>query len=290
MKKCIGIWPNVEKAGSLELAADISKWLRSRGWNSVVPSCIKTLINNGADGLCLRRWDGNVRFAVVLGGDGTLLGAARLLAPMGIPLLGVNMGHFGFLTELEVDNVFERLGSFLEGDCQLDQRIVIKTEVWRNGSKCFVSNAINEACVAKTGGGRLTALRLYVSGKEVDTYFADGLIIATPTGSTAYSLSAGGPIMSPGIEALVVTPVCPHSLYSRSIVVPSNEICEIHVVEQSQPASLCVDGQEFYSLEKNDKVVVGRLDQRVVLLRHKGWSFYDVLRHKMKEGADRLPR
>jgi len=129
-----------------------------------------------------------------------------------------------------------------------------------------------------------------VSGRNVDVYAADGLIIATPTGSTAYSLSAGGPILAPEIEAFLATPICPHTLYSRSIVVPSSESCEVEVTLPSQSTTLSLDGQEFFPLEKKDIIVVKKSEYKARLLRMKGWSFYDVLRKKMKEGVDRLPR
>ena len=154
----------------------------------------------------------------------------------------------------------------------------------------FQSIALNEACVTKGPYGRVTVLSLRVSGKDVDTYGADGLIISTPTGSTAYSLSAGGPIVAPQIDAFLVTPICPHTLYSRSIAVPSSESCEIEITLPSQSTMLSLDGQEFFSLEKKDIIVVKKSKYKVALLRRSGWSFYNVLRKKMKEGADRLPR
>ncbi len=286
----IGIYPNLEKEGSRELSEKLLDWLHARGHAGFLPSCTAQVLNLPETGLPLRDWAGNVDFAIVLGGDGTLLGAARALGPIGIPLLGVNLGHFGFLTELESVDLFTALPSFISGSCQSDQRITLTATVLRGGQKVYESIAMNEAAVIKGPYGRMTALTLRISGNEVDTYFADGVIVATPTGSTAYSLSAGGPLMSPQIDAMLVTPVCAHTLYSRSIVVPSTETCEIEVAELSQSTSLSVDGQEFLPLRVGDRVRVSTSGLRVVLLRRNEWSFYDVLRRKMKEGADRLPR
>jgi NAD+ kinase len=238
----------------------------------------------------MRLWPERVRFAVVLGGDGTLLAAARGLGSKGVPLLGVNLGHFGFLTELESEELFSTLPSFLSGRFIEDRRIFLRASVIRGDQVIRTGLAMNEACVVKGPYGRMIVTTLRVGGNIVDTYSADGVIIATPTGSTAYSLSAGGPLMEPSIEALLVTPVCAHTLYSRSIVLPAQEPCEIEVIEPSHSTSLCVDGQEFFALKRGDRVRVAVAGPKVTLLRRENWSFYHVLRRKMKEGADRLPR
>jgi NAD+ kinase len=289
-RKRIGLYPNLEKEGSREITVAILDWLSAEGHSGYLPSCVAQMLDMQERCLPLEEWSRDMDFAIILGGDGTLLGAARALGPLGIPLLGVNLGHFGFLTELESGDLFAALPSFISGACKRDERITLTAEVFRGGCKVYKSIAMNEAAVVKGPYGRMTALTLRVHGNEVDTYFADGVIVATPTGSTAYSLSAGGPLMSPQLEGLVVTPVCAHTLYSRSMVVPSSEPCEIEVAEPSRSTSLSVDGQDFFPLLTGDRVRVSALGGKVVFLRRNGWSFYDVLRRKMKEGADRLPR
>lgn len=289
-RRRIGVLPNLEKEGSRELSVAILDWLAARGHAGYLPSCIAALAGRAKDGLPLLLWPGSVDFAIVLGGDGTLLGASRALGPGGVPILGINLGHFGFLTELESSDVFSALPSFISGDCKRDERVTLNAEVVREGQVLARGSAVNEAAVVKGPYGRMTVLTLRISGNEVDTYFADGMIIATPTGSTAYSLSAGGPLMSPAIEALLVTPVCAHTLYSRSMVVPASEVCEIEVEEPSQSTVLSIDGQAFYPLMAGDRVRVTTSGWRLTLLRRSDWSFYDVLRRKMKEGAERLPR
>lgn len=289
-RKRIGVLPNLEKQGSRELSLKILEWLEARGHAGYLPSCVAGIMGLAGSGLPLSDWPGNVDFAIVLGGDGTLLGASRALGPGGVPILGVNLGHFGFLTELESEDVFSALPSFISGSCKRDERVTLTAQVIRDTRMIAHGVAVNEACVVKGPFGRMTALTLRVSGNEVDTYFADGIIVATPTGSTAYSLSAGGPLMSPEIEALVITPVCAHTLYSRSIVVPASEMCEIEVAEPSQSTVLSIDGQEFFPLVAGDRVRVTTSGWRLTLLRRSDWSFYDVLRRKMKEGAERLPR
>jgi len=290
LKSAIGIIPNLGKEKCREFTEELIVWLKDRGFDACLPACASIALGHGYRVLAIDEWHGNVDFAVVLGGDGTLLGAARGLGPWGIPILGVNLGHFGFLTELETGNAFDYLPEFLSGGFTQDERLMISASVIRNGKVVYRSRALNEACVTRGPYGRLTVLSLRVSGRDVDTYAADGLIISTPTGSTAYSLSAGGPIVAPEIDALLVTPICPHTLYSRSIMVPASESCEIEVTLPSQSTMLSLDGQEFCSLEKNDMIIVKKSEFKVVLLRRKGWSFYNVLRKKMKEGAARLPR
>lgn len=286
----IGVYPNLEKAGSGELSAEILLWLKERGHTGYLPPCVARLLDITDASLPLNQWSRGLDFAIVLGGDGTLLSAARVLGPLGVPILGVNLGHFGFLTEIEAAELFSVLPSFISGECEPDERITLAAEVLRRGRKVYQGIAMNEAAVVKGPFGRMTALKLRAHGSEVDTYFADGIIVATPTGSTAYSLSAGGPLMSPQIDAMVVTPVCAHTLYSRSIVLPATENCDIEVAEPSPSTSLSIDGQEFLPLLAGDRVRVTASGYRVVLLRRSGWSFYDLLRRKMKEGADRLPR
>jgi NAD+ kinase len=290
LRNGIGIVPNLDKPNSRETVECLIKWLDERGYKAYVPVCTGVALGYNRNVLPINDWPHNVDFAVVLGGDGTLLGAARSLGPLNIPLLGVNLGHFGFLTELEAGSLFHHLPEFLSGNVERDERTMLSAEVIREGKTVFQSIALNEACVTKGPYGRLTVLSLRVSGKDVDTYGADGLIISTPTGSTAYSLSAGGPIVAPQIDAFLVTPICPHTLYSRSIAVPSSESCEIEITLPSQSTMLSLDGQEFFSLEKKDIIVVKKSKYKVALLRRSGWSFYNVLRKKMKEGADRLPR
>ncbi len=290
MKGAVGIVPNLKKQRCPEFTEELIAWLNQIKVKVYLPACALVSLSSKHDVLHITGWKNKVDFAIVLGGDGSLLGAARGLGPLNIPILGVNLGHFGFLTELETSNAFDHLPQFLSGDYAVDERIMLSAYVVRNGEKIHQSRALNEACITRGHYGRLTVLSLKVSGKHVDTYEADGLIIATPTGSTAYSLSAGGPIVAPEIEAFIVSPICPHTLYSRSIVVPESESCEIEIILTGESTMLSLDGQEFFPLEKNDIIVVKKSRFKATLLRRKRWSFYDVLRKKMKEGTAKLPR
>ena len=237
MRNGIGIVPNLDKPNSRETVECLIKWLDERGYKAYVPVCTGVALGSNRNVLPINDWPHNVDFAVVLGGDGTLLGAARSLGPLNIPLLGVNLGHFGFLTELEAGSLFHHLPEFLSGNVERDERTMLSAEVIREGKTVFQSIALNEACVTKGPYGRLTVLSLRVSGKDVDTYGADGLIISTPTGSTAYSLSAGGPIVAPQIDAFLVTPICPHTPVSYTHLTYKNIVktAPVLVVEENIP-------------------------------------------------------
>ena len=285
----IGIVPNLEKTNSSGVVLGILSWLENKGYRGWVTPCTATAMGIPGHSLPVKSWKNRLAFAIVLGGDGTLLGAARVLGPLGIPILGVNMGHFGFLTEMEIEGLYQALPVFIEGRVKEDKRLTLDVKIKRNGKTVWSGLALNEASIIKRLYGRMAVLSVKVSGKIVDKYFGDGVIVSTPTGSTAYSLSAGGPLLSPGIDAIVITPVCAHTLYSRSIVVPGSEICGVEIGETSQHTVLTVDGQEFFPLARGDEILISRSPVDVVLLRRENWSFYDVLRAKMKEGAERIP-
>jgi NAD+ kinase len=224
-----------------------------------------------------------VELAVVLGGDGTLLNAARRLRGRA-PLLGVNLGRLGFLTELEIFELYQELPAVLSGRYRLDARLMIEARVWREGRLIDEQTALNDLVITKGPFARLILCALHLNGRPVDTYHADGLIVATPTGSTAYSLSAGGPLVDPALDALVITPVCPHTLYSRSMVVSPREEVTVELPGVHHATMLTADGQAGTELRAGDRVEIRRSPERAVLLRRPGWSFYEVLRRKLREG------
>ena len=285
--KTIGYSPTFQRGQFLVLTCRILDWLEANGHRGIVPPCVSGFTGRPRRGLPISEWPAEVDFAIVLGGDGTLLSAARNLGSRGVPLLGVNLGHFGFLTEVESsEDLFQTLPMFLSGDCKEDRRTILTASVVRNGEVARTGIAVNEAAVLKGPFGRMTVTTLKVSGSLVDTYFADGLIVATPTGSTAYSLSAGGPLMAPSIEALLITPSA-RTPSSRSIAVPASEICEIEVGNPAidgsfhrRPGVLCVGKGRHCRIAF--PAFCYSPAAKLVLLRKAC--------RKMKEGADRLPR
>jgi NAD+ kinase len=220
--------------------------------------------------------------AVSLGGDGTLLTCARLLSEKAIPILAVNMGDFGFITEVSKSEIVETLEKFLSGEIGVSERLMLAGSVVRDGREVASFQGLNEAVIAIMGKSRMIRLKVFLSETYVARYRADGVIIATPTGSTAYSMAAGGPIVYPELEAFILTPICPFSLSNRPTVVPSTEILRVEV-EASQKAEivLTVDGQQTFALAPRDAVLVRRSPHKALIIRSDKRSFYEVLRAKL---------
>jgi len=276
----------ISKPGNPELARLVPKlleWFQQHNYHVVVD--IETA--SQAPGVeVLRREDMASRplsFVVVLGGDGTLLSAARAVAKAGIPVLGVNLGSLGFLTEVPLTEVFSTLQGIEENSCNVETRSMVHCEILRQDSRVAGYDALNDVVVGKGTIARLNHCDVYVDRLFVSSYQADSLIVSTPTGSTAYSLAAGGPIVMPSVNALVVTPVSAHSLTHRPLVVPDTAEIEIVVKTGEDEAYLSVDGQVGMPMFDGDRVRCRKSQYQVKLLRVKG-TFFDVLRTKLKWG------
>jgi NAD+ kinase len=224
-----------------------------------------------------------LNFVVVLGGDGTLLSAARAVAKAGIPVLGVNLGSLGFLTEVPLEELYPTLEGIEASCCYVETRSMVRCEVVRDNAVMARFDAVNDVVVGKASIARLNHCDVYVDGVFVSSYQADSLIVSTPTGSTAYSLAAGGPILMPSVDAFVITPVSAHSLTHRSLVVPDSSEIEIVAKTGDDEAYLSVDGQIGMPLEDEDRLRCRKAEYRVKLLHIKG-TFFDVLRTKLKWG------
>lgn len=284
----VGVFPNLDKPEARALARRLAGWLRQRRVTPVCSPGVARQLFGGGEPLGevtpVGEWPGQVAFAVVLGGDGTLLKAARLLSPGGVPLLGVNLGRLGFLTEVEAGHLESALPAFLEGECVMDERATLAVEVRAgNGFRSYV--ALNDAVVSVAPFARLGTLSVFVSGSLLGSYPADGIIVATPTGSTAYSLAAGGPIVTPDLDALLVTPVCPHTFYARPTVISKHNQVLVRVDRSLEGAVVTVDGQERCPLGPGEEVEVRVGEAVAKLMRRPGWDFYSVLRRKLTERA-----
>jgi len=220
---------------------------------------------------------------VVLGGDGTLLSAARVTAAIDVPLLGVNLGSLGFLTEVPLQSLYSMLDAIQEGRATVEHRSLMEVELVRADQVRGSYLVFNDAVVNKTALARLNNYDLYINGAFVSSYRADGMIVATPTGSTAYSLSAGGPVLMPTVKAFVITPVAPHSLTHRPLVVPDSVEIDILLRSQQEVAYLSLDGQPGLDLSDGDRVRCRRSEHQVNLFRT-GTDFFHVLRTKLKWG------
>jgi NAD+ kinase len=221
---------------------------------------------------------------VVIGGDGTLLMAARAIALNPRPILGVNLGGLGFLTETAPDEMDHVLEEILAGRYELDPRIGLEVTVVRGGRTIMRQWTLNDAVINKSALARIIEIDLSIDREPVTTYKADGLIISTPTGSTAYSLSAGGPIVHPNLEAFLVTPICPHTLSLRPLVVPDRSVAEMSLRAGDSEVYLTLDGQVGHPLKQKDRVRVRRSRQPILMVRSPRRSYFEVLRRKLHWG------
>ena len=222
---------------------------------------------------------------VTLGGDGTLLRGARLVAGCGVPVLGVNLGHLGFLTSAAREDAEAAVAGFFSGGTVMETRMALQVRaVTAAGRTCGEYLALNDAVLHKGGVARMIRLAVSVRDEEVGTYSADGIILATPTGSTAYSLSAGGPIVSPGLDCIIATPISPHTLAVRPFILPADSAVTVEVLTPSEELLLTIDGQEDARLEPGDRITVQRADSPVLLVRFPGQTFFSTLRQKLRWG------
>lgn len=223
---------------------------------------------------------------LTFGGDGTLLRGARSVAPYGTPVLGVNFGHLGFLTAVAPEALEEALRAVVEGDMVLDERMVLEVRAeTASGAMRGSYLALNDAVLHRGGVARMIRVSVRAHGEEVGTYSADGIILSTPTGSTAYSLSAGGPVVSPSVHCIVATPICPHTLAVRPLVLPATETVTVEVLFPDEQIILTVDGQVGASLAPGDRMVVRRADVPLRLVRLPGQTFFSTLRRKLQWGG-----
>ncbi len=221
-----------------------------------------------------------IDLAIVVGGDGSMLHVARRLAAYRVPLIGVKMGRLGFLADISTENTQQALGNILDGHFQTEERFMLEAEIVHDGQVIQTANAFNDVVINKGERARLIEYETYVNGECVSDARADGVIVATPTGSTAYALSAGGPIVHPAVPAIVLAPICPHTLSNRPIVVNSD--CKIEIVMKSpQSAYVSFDGQSDHLLQDTDRVRVHRADTPVILIHPAHRSYYEVLRAKL---------
>jgi len=226
---------------------------------------------------------------IVIGGDGTILRAVREWRDCRVPIIGINRGTVGFLAEIMMEEVDVLLPRLLQGDGVIEERALLSVQVVRGAEEIFHSYALNEAVISQGAISRLLDVRTTVGGEPLSMYHADGLIIATPTGSTAYSLAAGGPVVHPSISAIILTPINPHSFNQRPIVIPGTSLVSAEVMKHNNEfangaVSLTIDGQEYIQLERNDRVCVHMHGEKVRFIRRSEDTFFHTLRMKLKWG------
>lgn len=280
--KGVGIIPNWHKENAYEVVEKVRSFFEGAG---LTVNILKKELKERPVSLVdvMEDWPGGTDMIIVVGGDGTILRVARDLAYRGLPILGINVGHKGFLAEMEVHDLPEYLEHIITGNYAVSERIMLESSVIRDGKKVAEFTALNDMVVTKGPFSRIIRLDAFISGEFLERYTGDGLIISTPTGSTGYSLSAGGPIVNPLLDVLVVTPVCPHSLYNRSVIVDGRETIGMHVYPRQSEVLLTVDGQVGFALHEEDRVIVSRSPLKVSLVTFRDRSFYNILGRKLKE-------
>jgi NAD+ kinase len=260
------------------------EWLRGRKIDVFVDEETQACINLAAPTLARTALGEKIELLIVLGGDGTLLSAARALGSHHVPILAVNLGGLGFLTSVTLDELYPALEQVIAGKHSASERMMLDAEIRRDGQPTERQCALNDAVATKAALARMLEFDVYVDRSHVGRYRADGIIVATPTGSTAYSLAAGGPIIDPQLDAFVITPICPHMLTNRPLVVPDTATIELDFAPAEEPVYITLDGQIGFQLKSKDRVIVTKSASRVTLIRPPHKTYFEVLRSKLRWG------
>ena len=260
------------------------KWLEARGVSAVYDEETANSLPDTSKGRTRQLVADSSQLLLVLGGDGTMLAAARLAASRNIPILPINMGSLGFLTSFTLDELYPALEDTLTGRSSVSQRVMLQVQLERAGSVIENQSALNDAVINKGALARMIELHLIINSEFVCRYRADGLIVASPTGSTAYSLSAGGPIVHPAVESFVITPICPHMLSDRPLVIRDSSFIEMKLSADTESVFLTLDGQRGIPLQPADRVRISRAKESLKLIQPPKKSYFEILRSKLKWG------
>jgi NAD+ kinase len=282
--KTIGIISRPRRSILAEIVPNLLGWLKERGVATLIDSETATPVNRSEIGKTRHQIAEQSDLLLVLGGDGTLLAAAREAAPHGIPILPVNLGGLGFLTSFTLDELYPALEDALAGRSPVSERVMLLAERMHDDLILTQQRVLNEAVVHKGTLARMIELELFIDDGFVCRYRADGLIVATPTGSTAYSMSADGPIVHPAVEAMLITPICPHTLSDRPIVIPDTSKIELRMAENSDSVFLTLDGQTGVPVQAGDRVRIHRAKERLKLIHPPNKTYFEILRNKLKWG------
>jgi len=268
-------------AGIEEPVARILAFLQDAGYRVVFEA--DTAAHLGMDGIeamGVNEIGEQAHLAIVMGGDGTMLGIARQLAKYDIALIGINLGRLGFITDIPVERMLPALAEILQGKATAEKRSLLEGRVMRDGQMMFCGMAVNDVVVARGSGAGMAELRVTVDGQFMYNQRSDGLIVSTPTGSTAYALSAGGPLLHPSLQGIVLVPIAPHALSNRPIAVPDTSEIVVTIVS-GRDISVNFDMQTFASLQHGDEIVISRSPNTITFLHPEGWSYYNTLREKL---------
>lgn len=280
----IGIISRPRRSNLSAVVPPLLSWLEARGIHVVYDQETATSLEEPSEGRSREQVAAASDLLLVLGGDGTLLAAARVAAPRGIPILPINMGSLGFLTSFMLEELYPALEDILAGQLTISERVMLHAELQRGDKILDKQTVLNEVVINKGALARMIELELSIDKDFVCRYRADGLIVASPTGSTAYSLSAGGPIVHPSVESFIITPICPHTLSDRPVVVGDSSIIEVKLSAGTESVFLTLDGQKGIPLQATDRVRISRAQQLLKLIQTPNKSYFEILRNKLKWG------
>jgi NAD+ kinase len=283
--RTVGIISKPRKEDLCAIVPGLLQWLKQRGVQAYYDEETAACVGQSGQMLSRAEMGQRTQLVVVLGGDGTLLAAARALGEHDIPVVAINLGGLGFLTSFPREELYPALELVLSGKHRISERTLLDATVERNGQMVARHRALNDVVVNKAALARIVDLDLSLDGHYACSYKADGIIFSTPTGSTAYSLSAGGPIVYPQVNAFVITPICPHALSNRPLVVPDSVRIELVIQAGEEPAYLTVDGQVGVEVRHGDRVVVTKAQNKLKLVRPPENLYFDILRAKLKWGT-----
>lgn len=287
--KRIGIIAKQNKPEAVPIVKNLVEWLHPKKIEvyideGMVKNFSPSLIGVYLNSIKREEIPNYVEMIIVLGGDGTLLSVARLVRNHEVPILGVNLGGLGFLTEITLEELYRVLERVIQGDFITDERVVLNAAVIRRGERMAEFTVLNDAVINKGALARIIDLETTINGEYLTTFKSDGLIISTPTGSTAYNLSAGGPIVYPSLHCIIITPICPHTLTNRPIMVPDDVKIRAILKTKQQEVILTLDGQQGFYLEFEDVVEVRKAESRILLIKSPYRHYFEVLREKLKWG------
>jgi NAD+ kinase len=282
--KRVGIVAKPHRPEAREVVDHLISWLKAKEREIVLETDTAALVGAQATGVPKSEVAHMADLVVVLGGDGTLLSVARLVESEEIPILGVNLGGLGFLTAVTLDELYPVLGAVLEGKYRGSRRMLLQVRIERQGEPLGEYVVLNDVVITKGVLARIVELEISIEQEFVTAYRADGLIVSTPTGSTAYCLSAGGPILFPTMRALILVPICPHALTNRPLVVPEEVTVRVALGSQGEDVYLTLDGQVGFPLRYRDLVEIRRADREITLIVSPKKSYYEILRSKLKWG------
>jgi NAD+ kinase len=282
--KKIGVFCKPKAPSATDILGRLIPWLRKQNYHIFLDTGTAAIINETSS-YEKREISQQADLLIVLGGDGTLLSVARAAHPHNIPILAVNLGSLGFLAEISIDELYPTLENILAGKFEIENRMLLNACIWRNGEKVEDHNVLNDVVINKGAVARVISLQVLVNGQYMTSYRADGLIIATPTGSTAYSLSAGGPIIHPSMHTLVLSPICPFTLTNRSILIPDQSIIQVKLAAEYDDVRVTLDGQEGYDMRAGDILKIKKTKTSLQLIRGPNKNYYQILRDKLHWGS-----